>query len=271
VELSFNGVFELTNKDADILIQISGAALLWQKERLLNLALKAVPTETEHIAWLDCDIILKRKDWAVEARKQLQDLNVVQVFSEAVFVNSDDDIQRTQVENGYAHVPGLMSLADAKDLIALGSTIEKKVVRYTPGFAWAAKRGIFANHGFYDADIVGNADTLMAAALLGQHESISRRYALKELRRQHYFKWAIPFNESVAGRIGHVAGTIFHLKHGEVENRGYVERQTRLATFDFDPDIDLTIGPNGAWHWARPRPDLEEFLKSYFISRAEGE
>jgi hypothetical protein len=261
VELSFNGVFELENQDADILIQLSGAALLWQKERLLNLALKAVPTGVEHIAWLDCDVILKREDWAAEAKRQLQDLNVVQLFSEAVYLSPEDDIK----------IPSLMSLANAKDLIKVGSTIEKKVFRYTSGLAWAAKRNIFSNHGFYDADIVGNGDALIAAALLGQHESISKRYSLKEPRREHYFRWAIPFNKSTGGRVGHVAGAIFHLNHGDLGNRGYVERRKGLATFDFDPDIDLTIGRNGAWHWARPRPDLEEFLKSYFISRAEDE
>ncbi len=133
MELSFNGVFELEKKDADILIQLSGAALLWQKERLLNLALKAVPTDVEHIAWLDCDVILKRKDWAAEAKKQLQDLNVVQLFSEAVFLNSDDDIQDSKIEMDMRMYQVSMSLADAKDRITFGSTIEKKVVRYTPG------------------------------------------------------------------------------------------------------------------------------------------
>jgi hypothetical protein len=44
VELSFDGRFELTDQDADVLIQLCGGALLWQKERLLNLALKAVPS-----------------------------------------------------------------------------------------------------------------------------------------------------------------------------------------------------------------------------------
>src|SRR5271169_6865582 len=41
VELGFDGRYELTNKDADVLIQIDGGAVLWQKERLLNLALRA--------------------------------------------------------------------------------------------------------------------------------------------------------------------------------------------------------------------------------------
>ena len=33
VELSFDGRFELTDDDADILIQLSGGAVLWQKDR----------------------------------------------------------------------------------------------------------------------------------------------------------------------------------------------------------------------------------------------
>jgi len=268
IELTFDGKFDLTEGDADILIQLCGGALVWQKERLLNLALRAVPADVEHVAWLDCDVILKKNDWALEARKHLQDQNVVQLFSEAVFIDSHDYIQRSE-RNGSTYVPGLLSLAGAKDLISVGSTIEKKVVRYVPGFAWAAKRSLFTTHGFYDGAIVGSGDSLMAAAMLGQHESISRRYSFSEARRRHYFGWALPFNKSVAGRVGYVPGTIFHLKHGEVENRGYVDRQKGLAGFDFDPDIDLRIGQNGAWDWARPRPDLESFIRKYFMSRAE--
>ena len=44
-----------------------------------------------------------------------------------------------------------------------------------------------------------------------------------------------------------------------------------MAALDFDPDIDIKIGGNGAWHWARRRPDLEAFLSEYFVSRAEDE
>ena len=67
----------------------------------------------------------------------------------------------------------------------------------------------FSQPWLLDADIVGHGDALMAAALLRQHESISRRYSFKGPRRQHYFRWAIPFNKSVGGRVGHVAGVFF--------------------------------------------------------------
>jgi hypothetical protein len=44
-----------------------------------------------------------------------------------------------------------------------------------------------------------------------------------------------------------------------------------MMELGLDPNLDLRIGANGAWQWARPRPDLEEFMGKYFLSRAEDE
>ena len=38
VELGFGGTFELTGDDADILVRLPAGSILWQKERLLNVA-----------------------------------------------------------------------------------------------------------------------------------------------------------------------------------------------------------------------------------------
>jgi hypothetical protein len=109
----------------------------------------------------------------------------------------------------------------------------------------------------------------MAFAMYGRPDVLIKRFVLEGSRQQHYLKWAVPFQKSVAERIGHVAGTIFHLKHGAAENRAYFDRQEWLASVGFDPDADIKIGANGVWHWARPRPDLEDFLRQYFTSRDE--
>ena len=63
VELSFDGQFELTSADADHLIQLSGGDVMWQKERLLNIALEAVPHDVEDVAWIDCDVVFESRDW----------------------------------------------------------------------------------------------------------------------------------------------------------------------------------------------------------------
>ena len=59
VELAFDGQFELTSSDADHLIQLSGGDIMWQKERLLNIALEAVPDKVEDLAWIDCDLVFE--------------------------------------------------------------------------------------------------------------------------------------------------------------------------------------------------------------------
>ena len=56
VELAYGQEFELQAQDAEILIQLRDGAVLWQKERLLNIALQALPSSCHRVAWLDCDI-----------------------------------------------------------------------------------------------------------------------------------------------------------------------------------------------------------------------
>ena len=95
VELSFDGQFELTKNDADVLIQLSGGAVLWQKERLLNIAINSFPSDVKNIAWLDCDIYLVRNDWVEEAERQLNEqYNIVQLFSKAIYLNKEDSGKR---------------------------------------------------------------------------------------------------------------------------------------------------------------------------------
>src|SRR5262245_59404245 len=71
VELSFDGTFQLCPDDADILVQLQGGDVMWQKERLLNIALKWLPDRCEKVAWLDCDVVFESDDWVKEAERAL--------------------------------------------------------------------------------------------------------------------------------------------------------------------------------------------------------
>ena len=59
VELSFGGQeeFDLREGEADVLIQLRGQDVLWQKERLLNVGLGALPSECTKVVWFDCDVV----------------------------------------------------------------------------------------------------------------------------------------------------------------------------------------------------------------------
>lgn len=55
---------------------------MWQKERLLNIALAALPGECDSVAWLDCDVIFDSNDWPERARQALKSFAIVQLYSE---------------------------------------------------------------------------------------------------------------------------------------------------------------------------------------------
>jgi hypothetical protein len=270
VELSFDGEFELTKDDADVLVQISGGAVLWQKERLLNIALQSVPSDVEDIAWLDCDIVFERNDWAKETVSQLNErYNVVQLFSKAVYLNQEDTKSSLSGDvDSYRTIPGLVSVYDENNspLDRHPSSADGGIV-YNPGLAWAAKKEIFAKHGFYDLAIVGGTGLYLACSYYGKMKALIEMHAINKARTENYLKWADPLHRMVAGKVGFISGSIFHLWHGDLINRNYKNRFKLLA--DFNPQTDVYIGENGAWYWTNPDSTLAQELKAYFLNRRE--
>src|SRR5262245_9561759 len=82
VELSSGSDFHLQATDAEILIRVKSPDVMWQKERLLNIALRSVPRECSVVAWLDCDIVFQRHDWPEATCRALDRFPLVQMFDE---------------------------------------------------------------------------------------------------------------------------------------------------------------------------------------------
>ena len=61
VELARDGRHELSDDDGEIVIRLTGEDRLWQKERLLNVGLEALPRHVEFAAWIDCDLVFPRR------------------------------------------------------------------------------------------------------------------------------------------------------------------------------------------------------------------
>jgi hypothetical protein len=67
VELTRDGRRELSDDDGEIVIHLTGEDRLWQKERLLNLGVAALPRHVEFVAWIDCDLVFLDDEWAAKA------------------------------------------------------------------------------------------------------------------------------------------------------------------------------------------------------------
>ena len=263
VEAAADGRFELRPGDADVLVQRSGGAVLWQKERLLTIALEHLPPECTDVAWLDCDLIFADEGWAERTSDALRRHPLVQPYSER-FDESVDGTDWPPAESfGHAVQAGTAEPDDVSD------TRGRIVGRPTMGLAWAARRSLLTSVGFYDVCVLGGADRVMAAAALGMPERGVRANGMNEHQQAHYMEWARAFHGEVRGNIGCAEGGVTHCWHGDLRSRGYVNRQRALATFAFDPVADIAIGPSDLWEWATDKPQLHEYVRSYFASRLE--
>ena len=272
VELSFDGQFELASADADHLIQLSGGDVMWQKERLLNIALGAVPDDVENVAWIDCDVVFESSDWLQVANKALLSHRVLQLFSEVRYLDrsSTDKLEFDSNPELVRSSAGSQLLHGAfKDVCLVKPVSAKapKVVWPANGFAFAAKKSIICDIKFYDHGVLDGNDILFLCAIYGEFELAMERLKHNEMQRRHYVEWARRARQSFGGSVGYIPGTIYHLWHGDLSNRNYMGRHELLA--EFDPYRDIRCAPNGAWLWSDPQSKLARNVRDYFRSRKE--
>ena len=77
VECAFGEDDHVCNMDGVNHIAVHARTRAWTKENLLNIGVQRVP-EAKYIAWIDSDIIFRRKDWAVATLNALQHYDIVQ-------------------------------------------------------------------------------------------------------------------------------------------------------------------------------------------------
>lgn len=271
VELAYDRPFELAAGDAEILVQIRCRSVMWQKERLLNVALEHVPHGVSEIAWVDCDVIFANDQWADEAAAALEHSALVQPF-DAVWnirrdVDLDAEIDRTHGDPvGTTFVRRLADRRVTRDALRARGPSR---VRNLLGHAWVARRSLLAAYGFYDASIIGGGDRDMALAAYGFFDEAIDGHQKNPPSAAHYLCWAEPFHDAVAGRVQAIPGDVFHLWHGHLEGRRYMERFAPLHALGFDPHADIAISPQGAWEWATDKPEVHACLRDYFLNRQE--
>lgn len=272
IEWSSTGEFQLKKNDADILIQLAGGDVMWQKERLLNIALQNLPSNCDKVAWLDCDIVFASNDWKERAYNLLDDYTVIQLFKTVHYLPADLRIDGMGLDRLIASETILEGSSLAFQLVQNSPRVEDIAKYYkgqNDGLAWAASKEMLLEHGLYDARIVGGGSMGIIKAACGNYNEYVEERCLSTLQTEHYLKWAIPYFETVKGKIYYVDRDIFHLWHGDLSNRQYSVRQQKLNEYNFDPYADITLGSNGCWYWNSNKPELHQYVKDYFKFRKE--
>ncbi len=277
VECAFSGAPFVLPPAPDV-ISVRSDSLLWQKERLLNIALSHLPPEAQKIVWIDGDLLFSNPSWAVQTSKVLDTVPIAQPFQEWCRLGENETVFRGDGETGLSFTHRHQSEPEAA----------KSAEHGFPGYAWAARRDLLEKHGFYDACIIGAGDHMMAHALSGTTNTIcvhrvlgllpERRIIYRLMRpfakpsrrfQEHYEQWASAIQRDVRNEIGSVPGQVLHLWHGSHANRRYHKRHEELRRFRFDPSCDIQKNSDGAWEWSDRRPDMRRWAEDYFRQRRE--
>jgi hypothetical protein len=221
--------------------------IMFQKERLLNLAEKMVPARFVKIAWLDADVMFSNIRWADETSALLDHMPFVQPFELAVWTEFD-----------------------GREIMRKPSTLRMKggmPLHSHPGFAMAARRSLWTEcGGLFDKLIVGNGDTGIATAILNTDLPATQTYS-PELMAE-YMRWRSLVSMKAGGNYGWTRGNIYHEWHGTLANRKYAERNTVLQKVV--PLHHLWTAANGLLTWKENAPkEVVEYVRGYFMDRQE--
>jgi hypothetical protein len=271
IELTFDGRFELGAGDADLLVQVRGEDVMWQKERLLNVLVRRLPPECRQVAWLDCDIVFERPDWPERAAGALARAPLVQLFRHVHYLTRNAGPDAAAVSNSTLTRESLGHWLESGRSAesALRGATSRRSDSAMKGMAWAASRDLVESHGLYDACIIGGGPNALACAALGAYDQATRPHCMNAMQCGHYLAWAKRFRRAVQGEMACIDGDVYHLWHGELADRRGSGRHQGLAPFEFDPDADIAVAEAGCWRWASEKPHMHRYVRDYFAQRRE--
>lgn len=280
VEWSPDGVFDLRPGDADILLQFSGGDILWQKERLLNLALPRVPAGCEAVAVLDGDILLASDDWVELTLRALQKSSMVQVFRTAHYLTQQASAQPPQMalhelSTEYQLPSMTLALESGQGLYrqwpdaALFWTAGESSLSGNPGLGAALRLDLLRRVGFYECNPVGAGDLVLMAAVCGRVDEMFAVRPYAPAHQAHIRQWAQRVRAAGLTSMATVPGDVYHLWHGLPADRRYAARLQMLAELDFYPRTHLEPTEQGPWRWADGADAQKRAVFDYLASRRD--
>lgn len=248
VEQAFgNRPFVITERDNPLHVQVRTDQELWHKENMINIGIQhlcQIDPDWEYVAWVDGDIRFQRNDIILETAQQLQHYDIVQMFSAAIDLDSDQN--PLQTHRGFMYQYFKNDNMPPERSGEGGYYGAEKGIFWHPGYAWAARRSFIDKVPLFDKGILGAGDHHMALALIGCGER-SLPGKVTPQYKEAVMNWQELADIQCRRNVGYVNGTITHAWHGSKKNRKYVERWKILEECQFDPYRDIVKDGQGLY------------------------
>jgi hypothetical protein len=268
VECAF-GDDEFEIPEGPNVLRLRSQSVMWQKERLINYGVSQLPPDCKYFAWLDCDIIFTNDQWAEIAVQKLQTADVLQVYKKVIYLP-----QGHEVFNGRDKLMMVQGIVWQKMIHKnwLDRRRAKQLPFSAPGFGWAARRDFFhcpELNGIYDKNIIGSGDTFLVDCYFDSWDIHGFAQKFTDPMKQHMMDWAAKL-KAKKPVLDYLPVDIWHLWHGSLKNRKYMDRHDVVLKYNYDPEGDIVLYGN-TYEWASDKPEFHEDIRQYFYSRKEDE
>ena len=267
VELGYDGRFDLGQDAAEIHIRVDSQDVMWQKERLLNIALEYLPDDCAYFAWLDADVVFDDVNWAAKSIEALQRYPLIQPFDRVFESTPANPANSVNPVNTQGHSLAYI-YSSGTDMSTLLSG-NMRIKGCNGGLAWVARREVFATDAFYDTCIMGSGNRAMLCAAFGQEQYAVSYLQMPAAWEAHYREWAQRHRQQVGGDVGYIAGSVTHLWHGDLRDRAYKSRHREFREYQFDPNVDIMLDDSGCWRWSTDKAQMQDYVSRYFYQRRE--
>jgi len=244
-EVLFENQESINVSNEDNIFTYKTDSYMFYKENIINILLDKIPSHYTKICMMDADIMFQNKFWYNMISSSLNKLTICHPFNESVFLD-----KRRQPIN-----------------------IKKSIIeihddgnRGHPGFIWAFNKEWLLKNKLFELSIIGGGDTIFASSILNLSHN-------KDWLNESYNNYLKEFNHPQ--KIGNIGLTVFHLYHGDVNNRQYKSRNQLmidlLSYYNFT-DISQLLEKNedGLLKWNEKYKDkCNEILLTFFKNRKD--
>jgi hypothetical protein len=268
VEFSPSKCFEIVASDVDMLLQLSDGDIMWQKERLINIGIDALPENTDIVIICDADIVFTDDDFTEKLTKSLERYSAVQCFS--IIRSLSPNKNETNFDYFNVDFNSLDAFALSAPSCIMTYSLYGNFAGGAAGYMWAFNYKIIKNIKLFDINIIGSGDRVSAAAFIGL--PLAPWLTVGGQNAVHYYKYLNNVKNAGINRdtVGYIDMQIYDLYHGLHEDRKYNQRHAILQDMGFLPERDL-ISSKGAVHKFSEgfSQSSRDKIKNYFYSRNE--
>ena len=236
-------------------IKVKATSTIWIKENLINIGISNLPKNWKNVCWLDKDIKFLNPNWISEALLKLESCDIIQPWSECIFLNEVNEIQN--VDTTFFK----KAIGQKNRIVSFCSNQKGDLNTWAHvGHAWCMTRNWYDKiGGLFEGAIIGGGDGLIADCIRQEYNS-----KIYKIYGNHFNQYCSKFK---GVKIGWVNGLITHYHHGDMSNRQYINRLEVLNKHNFNIDSDLEWTTEGVL--TITNKDLESDIIKYFKSRNE--